>query len=49
MAANLPKTYRAIELTALHAEPERVQDSLRVAERPLPKPGPGEVLVRVSP
>lgn len=48
MAANLPKTYRAIELTALHAEPERVQDSLRVAERPLPKPGPGEVLVRVS-
>ncbi|MHC4375221.1 MAG: alcohol dehydrogenase catalytic domain-containing protein, partial [Planctomycetota bacterium] len=48
MAAELPTTYRAIELTALHAEPERALESLRVAERPLPKPGPGEVLVRVS-
>jgi len=48
MAADLPSTYRAIELTALHTEPERAMESLRVADRPLPKPGPGEVLVRIS-
>jgi NADPH2:quinone reductase len=48
VGADLPKTYRAIELTALHADPERALEALRVAERPLPEPGPGEVLVRVS-
>ena len=40
----LPKTMRALCLSAYDGRPE----SLRVTEMPVPKPGPGQVLVRVS-
>lgn len=40
----LPKTMRALCLTAYDGRPE----SLRVTEMPVPKPGPGQVLVRVT-
>src|SRR5688572_4664308 len=40
----LPETMRALSLTAYDGRPE----SLQVTEMPVPKPGPGQVLVRVS-
>ena len=40
----LPETMRALSLTAYDGRPE----SLQVTELPLPKPGPGQVLVRVT-
>lgn len=40
----LPETMRALCLTAYDGRPE----SLQVMERPVPKPGPGQVLVRVA-
>jgi NADPH:quinone reductase len=40
----LPETMKALSLTAYDGRPE----SLRLTERPVPKPGPGQVLVRVA-
>lgn len=40
----VPDTMRALELRAYDGRPE----SLALAERPVPRPGPGEVLVRIS-
>lgn len=40
----LPETMRALCLTAYDGRPE----SLQVMERPMPRPGPGQVLVRVA-
>jgi NADPH:quinone reductase-like Zn-dependent oxidoreductase len=40
----LPETMRALRLTAYDGRPE----SLQVTEVPVPKPGPGQVLVRVA-
>jgi NADPH:quinone reductase-like Zn-dependent oxidoreductase len=42
--SSLPKTMRALCLTAYDGRPE----SLQLTERPVPKPGPGQVLVRVA-
>jgi NADPH:quinone reductase-like Zn-dependent oxidoreductase len=44
MASDLPKTMRALCLTAYDGRPE----SLQVTEMPVPQPGPGQVLVRVA-
>jgi len=41
--ASLPTTMRAVQLLAYDGKPE----SVRVEEVPVPRPGPGEVLVRV--
>lgn len=43
MAAAIPETMRAIEIAAPGGP-----DALRVARRPVPRPGPGEVLIRVA-
>ncbi|WP_232830811.1 NAD(P)H-quinone oxidoreductase [Tropicimonas sp. IMCC34011] len=43
MTSDLPKTMRAVEISE-HGAPE----VLRLTERPVPKPGPGEVLIRVA-
>lgn len=40
----LPKTMRALRLTAYDGRPE----SLQVTELPVPKPAPGQVLIRMS-
>lgn len=40
----IPSTMRALELTAYDGQP----DSLRLVERPVPQPGPGQVLVRMA-
>ncbi len=40
----LPETMRALRLTAYDGRPE----SLQLTELPMPKPGPGQVLVRVA-
>jgi NADPH2:quinone reductase len=42
--SGLPETMRALYLTAYDGRPE----SLQVTELPVPKPGPGQVLVRVA-
>lgn len=39
---------RALELTRHAAKPEEIEAALRVVEKPVPKPGPGQVLVRVE-
>ena len=39
-----PKTMRAVQITAYDGKP----GSLRVVDLPLPRPGPGEVLVKVA-
>lgn len=44
MMAEIPATMRALELQAYDGHPE----SLRVAERPVPQPGPGQILVRIA-
>jgi NADPH:quinone reductase-like Zn-dependent oxidoreductase len=41
--AELPKSYRAVELTSYDGG-----ESLHVVEKPMPKLGPGEVLVKVA-
>ncbi len=41
---SIPETMRAVVLTAYDGRPE----SLKVEERPVPKPGPSEVLVRLA-
>src|SRR5215813_1075788 len=41
--ASLPATMRAVQLRNYDGKP----DSLTVAEVPVPRPGPGEVLVKV--
>ena len=43
-AKSIPTTMRALELRSY----EGTDDSLAVVERPVPRPGKGEVLVRVA-
>src|SRR5262249_3365297 len=39
----IPDSMRAVQLRAYHGKPE----SIAVVEMPVPRPGPGEVLIRV--
>ena len=48
MPPEIPATYRAIQLAAYHAAIDDALAGLRVVSRPTPKPGPGQVLVRVE-
>src|ERR1700692_309998 len=41
--AQIPSTMRAVQLSAYDGRPE----SISIIEMPVPRPGPGEVLVRV--
>ncbi|PTX92144.1 hypothetical protein DB346_24685 [Verrucomicrobia bacterium LW23] len=48
VSGNLPATMRALVLPAHNRDLAAALDSLRVEERPLPEPGPGQVLVRIE-
>ena len=43
-AKSIPATMRAVELSSY----EEGEGGLRVVERPVPRPGPGQVLVRMA-
>ena len=44
----IPSTMRALELTEQRADVEEAIRGLRVVEKPVPRPGRGQVLVRIE-
>ena len=48
MPGSIPKDMRAIQLAKYHEDVEAAIRSLRVVSKPVPRPGPGQVLVRME-
>jgi NADPH:quinone reductase-like Zn-dependent oxidoreductase len=48
MSASIPKEMRVIQLEKYHEDLEAAIRSLRVVSKPVPRPGPGHVLVRME-
>jgi NADPH:quinone reductase-like Zn-dependent oxidoreductase len=48
MSTSIPKEMRAVQLEKYHADLDSAIRSLRVVSKPVPRPGPGQVLVRIE-
>lgn len=45
---NIPKTMKVLELSAYHSDQKEALQSLAIATRPVPEPGPGEILIKME-
>lgn len=48
MSASIPSEMRVLELENYHEDLAKAVQSLRVTKKPTPRPGPGQVLVRIE-
>ena len=44
----IPEKMKVLELSAYHADPKEALQNLKIAERPVPQPGTGQVLVKIQ-